>query len=219
MAKDTTKEPSYTTLANLAEILGTAIYQSPALASTNKLEESSLPNTPQFELGVITGMYGFGSSSRGPQPIYTVKLNSGAVIEAHSISGDMYDVGYAVAVLHDISGAYTIISGGDEKYQSKGKNRISQFGSGFKYYVTDDNSNPQRNDTFQAFSTGSLLLVIKCLVNRIDALEAIFNQHTHAVSGGTLAKPVTIPSQDIINLNQYVDEYEKSHTDKFQINY
>lgn len=217
MAKDTTKEPSYTTLANLAEILAAAIYQSPALASTNKLDEASLPNTPQFELGVITDMYGLGSG-RGPQPIYTVKLNSGAVIEAHSISGDMYGVGYVVAVLHDQGGAYTIISGGDEKYQSKDKNSISQFGSEFGYYVTDENSNPQLNYGFRAFDTASLLLVIKTLVTRINALESRFNQHTHAVSEA-LAQPVSIPSKDMTGLDRYVEDYDKSHTDKFKIMY
>lgn len=217
MAKDTTKEPSYTTLANLAEILGTAIYQSPALASSNNLDEASLPTQPQFELGIITDMYGLGSG-RGPQPIYTVKLNSGATIEAHSISGDMYGVGYAVAVLHDQGGAYTIICGGDEKYQSKDKNRISQFGSEFDYYVTDENSNPQLNYGFRAFDTASLLLVIKTLVTRINALESRFNQHTHAVSEA-LAQPVSIPSQDMTGLDRYVEDYDKSHTDKFKIMY
>lgn len=217
MAKATSKEPSYTTLANLAEILGAAIYQSPALASANKLDEATLPTTPQFELGIITDMYGLGSG-RGPQPIYTVKLNSGATIEAHSISGDMYGVGYAVAVLHDQGGAYTIISGGDEKYQSKDRNRISQFGSEFDYYVTDENSNPQLNYGFRAFDTASLLLVIKTLVTRINALEAKFNQHTHAVSQA-LAQPVSIPSQDMTGLDRYVEDYDKSHTDKFKIMY
>lgn len=217
MASSATKEPSYTTLSNLAEIFSEFVYKAPEISGTSKLEESSLPNTPQFELGVITDMYGLGSG-RGPQPIYTVKLNSGAVIAAHSISGDMYGVGYVVAVLHDQGGAYTIISGGDEKYQSKDRNRISQFGSEFDYYVTDENSNPQLNYGFRAFDTASLLLVIKTLVTRINALESRFNQHTHAVSQA-VAQPVTIPSQDMTGLDRYVEDYDKSHTDKFKISY
>jgi hypothetical protein len=214
---DSIKEPSYNTLANIAEILGTVVYNSPALASEKKLENSSLPETPQFELGVVTDMYGLGSG-RGPQPIYTVRLDSGAVIEAHSISGDMYGVDYIVAVIQDTGGVYTIISGGDEKYQSKDHNTISQFGSKFEYHVTDNRSNPKIDNTFQAFDTKLLMKVIGDLIVWISDLQEKYNAHTHAIANG-VATATPLQCTTTPDLQQDRLKYTNSHTDKFQINY
>ena len=223
---DSIKEPSYNTLANLAEILGATIYNSPALASTNKLDEAVKPDEAKLELGIITDYYGLGSG-RGPQPEYKVKLNSGAVVDARSISGEMYYNGYVVAVVLDQGGTYTIISGGDEKYQCNAKNSMGQFASQFDFYVTDANANPKGNYTFNVVDTQKLLDMIGDLRVAIATLIDYFVEHTHDVAQGKTSQPiyvVTPPKQQPTaklkeNIVNAENKLLNTKSDKFQINY
>lgn len=214
MAKsDTTKEPSYTTLANLAEILGTAIYQSPALASSNKLDEATVPTSPKIDMGIIVGLVEVGQYTK-----YNVRLNSGAQVIADTLTGNHYHEGYAVCVAQDTSGNYVILSGGDADNKTKYGNEIMQEAMAYSMTITGRDRELVNGNTFRAFDTDSLIRVVNSLVIWVQHLQDCYNVHTHAVADG-VASATPLQSTDNTSLNDDKRDYINSHTNKYEIIY
>lgn len=213
MAKNTTKEPSYTTLANLAEILGAAIYQSPALASANKLDEAVAPNAPKIDMGIISGLVEVGQYTK-----YRVRLNSGAQVIADTLTGNHYHEGYAVCVAQETGGNYVILSGGDVDNNTEYGNQIIQTAMAYSSHITGREGQLERNNTFQAFDTKLLMHVINDLVIWVSSLQDKFNVHTHAVADG-VASATPIQSTTTPDLKQDQKDYIQSHTNKYEIIY
>lgn len=222
---DSIKEPSYNTLANLAEILGATIYNSPALASTNKLDEAGAPTAPKIDMGIIVGRI---DTDHGVA--YNVRLNSGAQVTADSLTGNRYHEDYAVCVAQETSGNYVILSGGDVDNKTEYGNQIIQTAMAYSSYITGREGKLERNNTFQAFDTNSLINIILELHYHILNLESRFNKHVHAVPNGVSETPKLDPalspaeieklkSYDVKEFTDRYNTYINSHTPKFQIIY
>ena len=200
-------EPSYSSLAELAELFGSAVYQAPVMQQSEALQEVTQPKENKLMTGYHTGDF-----SGYTNYVYVDQLNT--IVSASNITGQQFEKNNQLLLLQKDNGEFVIVGGGGRNVDNTVARRTEEAQS-FLYSVIDNN---HYTGTFRAFDTSDLILVIKSLKNRIDALERSFNMHTHLVGEVTSAAPST-PSKDVTNLDKYISDYEKSHTEKFEIMY
>lgn len=215
--KNKITEPSYTTLANLAEVFSTAVFQTPALQQSNKLDEATLPNKETDNSIIKHGVI----QRQDPRGLLCyVDTDDGLSVKAKVFDNSIYQKGDEVVIYRiPDNDLYVVLSG--SKYIDKNLNdtRAQLFWRNvFQVNFECLPEGERVQNTFDVFDSATLIAVLNDIVQRLNALETLYNTHTHTVADG-VASPTPNTQTNNFNLEEDVKSLENSKSSKFRVNY
>lgn len=215
--KNKITEPSYTTLANLAEIFSTVVFQTPALQQSNKLDEATLPNKETDNSIIKHGVV----RQQDPRSwICIVDTDDGLSVKAKVFDNSVYKKGDEVVIYRiPDNDLYIVLNG--SKYFDKNFNdsRVQLFWNNvFQVNFECLPYGEKVQNTFDVFDSATLMAVLNDIVQRLNALENLYNTHTHTVADG-VATPTPNTQTNNFNLEEDTRSLENSKSSKFRVNY
>lgn len=212
-------EPSYQTLADLAELFGSCVYQAPAMQQSEKLDEAVLPTDNKIFTGRTTR-----PGVVSPDPL--VELDNGQVVKPRNVTGQAFDGDSEVLVMQNTSGEYILFAGGGV-YGNNTYSPHERRASYFEFWVMPDGTTPSdrpvtSDNTFDVVDTQKLLDMIDELRAAVNTLIERIDLHTHTVSQGVTSTPVTPmdPTSTIRNNTlKRQQDLVKTRSDMFSIKY
>lgn len=208
-------EPSYTTLANLAEVFSTAVFQTPALQQANKLDEATLPNKEDDNSTIKHGII----FSQDPRSFgCVVDTDDGLRVKAEVFDNSVYKKGDEVVIYRKLDSAFWVVLSAS-KHIDENDLRVQLFWNNvFQVNFECLPYGERVQNTFDVFDSATLMAVLNDIVQRLNALENLYNTHTHTVADG-VAAPTPNTQTNNFNLEEDTRSLEKSKSSKFRVNY
>lgn len=213
--KNKITEPSYTTLANLAEVFSAAVFQTPALQQSNKLDEATLPNKENDNSNIKHGVI---RQQDARSLICTVDTDDGLNVKAKVFDNSVYKNGDEVIIYRIPDNDLWIVLNGS-KYIDVNDKRAQLFWQNLFQVNYECLPYGERvQNTFDVFDSATLMAVLGDIVLRLNALETLYNMHTHTVADGVAAVTPNRVTDDF-NLETDMKSLENSKSSKFRVNY